>query len=53
MINIVKEIHKVELKKKSLLNLEEAIIRSLDFSLRKVSSIQFLERFVTLFGLDG
>ena len=32
--------------------MEEQIIKSLDFSLRDVSSIQFLERFLRLFGID-
>ena len=32
--------------------MEEDIIRTLDFNLRKVSQIQFLERYLRLFGLD-
>ena len=33
--------------------MEEDIIRTLDFNLRKVSQIQFLERYLRLFGLDN
>ena len=52
MIDIVNEQYSVVLKRQKLLALEEDVIRTLDFNLRSVSSIQFLERFLRLFGLD-
>ena len=36
-----------------MLDLEEDLIRTLDFSLRQLSPVQFLERFLRLFGLDN
>ena len=39
MIDLLLEKHKVLLKKKDVLDMEEDIIRKLDFNLRKVSSI--------------
>ena len=52
MVDIVNEQYSVVLKREKLVNLEEDVIRTLDFDLRTVSSIQFLERFLRLFGLD-
>ena len=52
MIRIVKEKGLKILEKKKLVELEEQIIKTLDFDLRNVSSIHFLERFLRLFGLD-
>ena len=52
MINILNEKHKVLLKKKALIDCEEDVIRALDFNLRTVSSVHFLERFLRLYGLD-
>ena len=52
MIELLHQKHKVLLKKKAVLEMEEDIIRTLDFNLRKVSQIQFLERYLRLFGLD-
>ena len=52
LIKTLKQVHGVDLKKKSLLDMEEQMIRVLDFNLRKASPILFLERFLRLFGLD-
>ena len=52
MISILNEQHSILLKKQKLIDLEEDIIRTLCFDLRSVSAIQFLERFLRLFGLD-
>ena len=35
-----------------MLDLEETILRSLDWSLQHISAIPFLERFLRIFGLD-
>ena len=42
----------MQLDKEDLLDLEEEIIRTLDFSLRYVSPIHFLERYLRLFGIE-
>ena len=40
------------IEKRSLITLEEEIIKSLDFDLTEVLSIDFLERYLRLFGID-
>lgn len=52
MINLLNAEHGILLKKKDVLTLEEDLVRTLDFSLRKVSAFQFLERYLRLFGID-
>ena len=52
MINLLAEQQQTVLDKTELIDLEEAIVKMLDFSLRHVSSIHFLERFTRLFGID-
>ena len=52
MINILNEQHSVLLKKQKVIDMEEDIIRTLDFNLRTVSPIHFLERFLRLYGID-
>ena len=52
MINILNEEHKVLLKKQAVIDCEEEVIRTLDFSLRTISPVHFLERFLRLYGLD-
>ena len=42
----------MQLDKEDLLDLEEDIIKKLDFSLRHVSPIDFLERYLRLFGIE-
>ena len=53
MIDLVMEIHEVKFEKKRLLKLEEKMLRAFDFSLRRASSVDFLSRFVRLFGLES
>ena len=52
MIEVLEKIHSVTLKVRNVLNLEEDVIRTLDFSLRRVSATFFLERYLRLFGLN-
>ena len=49
MIKLLKSQHDMELSKQELVNLEERLIRKLDFNIREVYSITFLERFFRLF----
>ena len=51
MINILDAKHSVKLRGKRIRQLESEILRTLDFSLRTVSPIFFLERFLRLFGI--
>ena len=52
MKHIVKNLHNLSIKKIEMRDLEAQIIKRLDFGLRDVYSIQFLERFVRLLGVD-
>ena len=52
MLQLLHERHKIALRKSDVFDLEEKIVRKLDFSLRQSSSIDFLERFYRLFGID-
>ena len=52
MIALLHEEHDTLLAKQDLLNMEETIIRSLDFNLQHTSPIPFLERFLRIFNLD-
>ena len=52
MISLLKEQGVTAIKKRHLINLEEKIIKTLDFSLRDVSPHHFLERYFRLFGID-
>ena len=45
MMDLMKEKNKVNLVHEKVLDLEEDIIRTLDFKLRQVSPLPFLERF--------
>ena len=53
LLKLLKEKHSIELKKEDVLNLEESILRLLDFNLRSVSPIDFLERYIRIFDLDS
>ena len=53
MITLLHEEHDTLLDKKDLLNLEETIVKSLDFNLQHTSPIPFLERFLRIFNLDN
>ena len=52
MINLLKEQNIKSIKKQHLIDMEEKVIKTLDYSLRSVSSLHFLERYERLFGLD-
>ena len=52
MLRTLKERYGIVLPKSDIFNLEEKIIRALDFSLRQSTSIDFLERYYRLFGID-
>lgn len=44
--------HGVKLDKQELINLEEKILRTLEFSCHHVSPIPFLERYLRIYGVD-
>ena len=52
LIALMDEKFQIRLRKRNVLKLEEQIIKTLDFSLQRVSPITFLERYLRLFGLD-
>ena len=52
MIHLLKEQHDTLLKKKDLIDLEEQVLRSLDFGVHHVSAIPFLERYLRVYGID-
>ena len=52
MVKLLKEKGAVTIENRNFIILEEQIIKSLDFDLHEVSSIDFLERFLRLFGID-
>ena len=52
MVKLLKEEGGVTIENRNFIILEEQIIKSLDFDLHEVSSIDFLERFLRLFGID-
>ena len=53
MVRLVDETFGLKVEKKTLIDLEEAIIRVLDFSLYSASPITFMERYLRIFGVDG
>lgn len=53
MIKLIKDEWGVNLKKEDLFNLEEDIIRELDFNLQWTSPVIYLERYQRLFGIDN
>ena len=52
MVGLLKKYDITNISKRILLDQEEQVILKLDFHLRDVSSIQFLERYLRLFGID-
>ena len=52
MIELLEDLGITLIKREHLLKMEEQIIKSLDFNIRDLSSIHFLERFFQLFGID-
>lgn len=53
LLKLLLEKHSINLKKSAVLDLEETIIRLLDFNLRSASPIPFLERYFRIFDLDS
>lgn len=52
MIALLQEHHDTILRKQDMKDLEEAVLRALDFSLQHASPLPFLERYLRVFGLD-
>ena len=52
MINLLESQHQMTLEKQDIIDLEEKVLRALDFSMHHVSAIPFLERFLRIFGID-
>ena len=51
MILVLYDNHKIQLKKKHLINMEEQILRALEFSCHHISPLPFLERFLRIYGI--
>ena len=52
MIRLITEEWNVSLTKQELINLEESVIKMLDFDLHYIGPIPFLERFQRIYNLD-
>lgn len=52
MVRLVDEQFELKVDKQSLIDMEERIIRILDFSLLTASPITFMERYMRIFGVD-
>ena len=52
MIRLITEEWNVSLTKQELINLEESVIKMLDFDLQYIGPIPFLERFQRIYNLD-
>ena len=52
MVRLVEEEWGIQIAKADLINLEEKIIKTLDYELHYVCPIVFLERYQRVFGLD-
>ena len=52
MISLLKQQNIDHIEKQHMIDLEESIIRTLDYNLQNVSAGDFLERYLRLFGLD-
>lgn len=52
MIALLHEHHDTKIEKQAMKDLEEAVLRALDFSLQYSSPVPFLERYLRVFGLD-
>ena len=44
--------HEIKLQLSDIIDLEESVLRALEFSCHHVTPIQFLERFLRVFGVD-
>ena len=52
MIKLLEEKFQITRKKQELIDLEEKVLRTLDFNLRTDPTLAFLERFFRVFGID-
>ena len=52
MVRLVEDEWNIQIAKQELINLEEKIIKTLDYELHYTCPIIFLERFQRIFGLD-
>lgn len=52
MVRLVKSEWNINLEKQNLIDLEEAIIKSLDYELHFTGPILFLERYLRIYNLD-
>jgi len=52
MVRLVEDEWGIQISKTDLINLEEKIIKTLDFELHYICPIVFLERYQRIFGLD-
>ena len=52
MISLLKQQNIDHIEKQHMIDLEESIIRTLDYNLQNVSAGDFVERYLRLFGLD-
>ena len=53
MVRLVKKEWDVTVENKDLVDLEEHIIRVLDFSMHNVSPLPFFDRYCRIFGVDN
>ena len=52
MIKLLQEQHGISKEKQELIDMEELMIRRLDFDLRSEPPLTFLERYFRVFGID-
>lgn len=52
MCKLLAKLNVVQIEKSALFDYESQVLLTLDFSIRNVGSIHFLERYLRLFGLD-
>ena len=53
MLSLIAEQQQTNIEKQTVLDLEEDILRTLEFSVRSVSATEFLDRYLRLFGIDA
>lgn len=52
MVRLVEDEWNIQIQKEELINLEEKVIKTLDYELHYTCPIVFLERYQRIFGLD-
>ena len=53
LLDVLKGLHEVELDRRTILRLEVKLLQALDFTILKFSSIDFLVRYLRLYGFQG